>query len=249
MSVHQFRVEVAKDYGIDAACVLWALDHWIQHNEANGKNEREGTFWTYNSAKAWAKLMPYFTPKQIRRILDDLEAKELIRKSNFNENTYDRTLWYALTEKGKCICRNGQMEVPVEEDGIPDPVFSVDQCKPSKETKGSQAAEKSAAEEVETPAILCTPAFGVKWEEWLEYRRKEKRQPVGPKLQKRQLEKLATFGEAGARQSLEEAMTAGWTGFFPPKKTRPTFQGKTGGTFGTEQYTEDPFAETRRVTA
>jgi hypothetical protein len=242
---HSFDVECAKVIGVDCAIVLASIAWWVGHNKANRRNFRNGRHWTYNSAKAWSELLPYFTPKQIRRILEELESAGLILKDNFNENTYDRTLWYSLTEKGESICLSGKMEGPVAEDGDPDPVLSIDSSIPVQNQTKAAAGGKPDSEIV-FPPILCTPAFGMKWKEWLEYRRKVKRDPVKPATQRRQLERLAAIGEAKARACIDQSMDNQWSGLFPEKFAAggAKFQGKTGGTFSESQYGENPFGDT-----
>jgi hypothetical protein len=246
--VHGFDVECAKLIGVDCAIVLALIAYWVAFNRANDKNFKQGRFWTYNSAKAWTQHCPYYTAKQIRRILDELESGGFILKDNFNENAYDRTLWYALTEKGESICLSGKMEEPVQDDGEADPVFSVDQCKTNTEPKRVAAA---ATEVIETPPILCTPAFGAKWQEWIEFRKSIKK-PLKSKAMKMQLAELATIGETKARECIDHSMRNQYQGLFPErfKSGAAKFQGKSGGTFSSDQYGENPFGgEERRETA
>ena len=121
---HMFNVQLATDYGVNEAIVLNNLFFWVQHAEANDKNHHDGRYWTYNSTKAFEKIFPYFTAKQIRTILGKLEKNGLIVTGNYNQSAYDRTKWYALTEKalayfqsGNSILPNGQMEEPERENG------------------------------------------------------------------------------------------------------------------------------------
>lgn len=116
--IHSFEVEIAVEYGIEAAIILQNLAYWIKHNEANGVNYFDGNYWTYNSRDAFHRIFPYMSLKSIRTALKKLEDSGIIITGNYNKLTYDRTLWYALTEKGKCICRFGQMDVSQTANGI-----------------------------------------------------------------------------------------------------------------------------------
>ena len=116
--IHFFDTDIAKKYGVNAAVILQNLAYWCAHNEANGTNYHDGRYWTYNSQKAFEVLFPYLTAKQIRTAIDKLIENGLIITGNYNQYAYDRTLWYALTEKGKSICPVGQMEMPVRANGI-----------------------------------------------------------------------------------------------------------------------------------
>lgn len=104
---YMFDTDVAALYGVDEAIMINNLAYWIRKNEANGKHYHEGRFWTYNSIEAFTKLFPFWTARQIRRVLKSLEDKGVIVTGNYNSSAYDRTTWYAF---GDCILRNGQMD-------------------------------------------------------------------------------------------------------------------------------------------
>lgn len=108
---HHFDVDLAVRYGMAEAVLLNHLEYWIEHNRANQKNFFEGRYWTFNSNKALREIFPYLSEKKIRNALKHLQEEGLILTGNFNKLAYDRTLWYALTEKGKSILPKGQMEV------------------------------------------------------------------------------------------------------------------------------------------
>lgn len=86
------------------------LYFWIQKNAANGRHYHDGTYWTYNSRKAFSKLFPYLTARQIGYAIDKLIEDGLVRTGNFSTDTLDQTIWYAITEKGYSILQNCQMD-------------------------------------------------------------------------------------------------------------------------------------------
>lgn len=108
---HSFDVEIAKEYGVNCAIILKNIYFWVEHNRANGKHFYDGRYWTYNSVRAYSELFPYMGDKQIRNALKTLEDEELIITGNFNEDTRDRTKWYALSEKAYCICQKGNSDL------------------------------------------------------------------------------------------------------------------------------------------
>jgi hypothetical protein len=115
---HSFNVELACEVGTNAAVLLENIFFWCQKNEANGQNEHDGLYWTYNSAAALSKLFPYMSPKQIYTALDKLESSEYIKSGNYNKSAYDRTKWYAVTKKGKSIYTKCEMEITKDANGI-----------------------------------------------------------------------------------------------------------------------------------
>jgi hypothetical protein len=108
--VHYFDIEVAKRYGVNCAVLLQNIWHWTKHNEANDKHFHDGFYWTYNSSKAFQELFPYLSQRQIETALKKLRDEDVIKTGNYNAVAYDRTLWYAITEKGKSILHTGEME-------------------------------------------------------------------------------------------------------------------------------------------
>ena len=107
---HSFNIELAKEYGILEAILLKNIWFWIEKNRANEKNFYDGTYWTYNSTRAFNELFPYASESSIKRALKSLQEKGIIKTGNYNKSSYDRTLWYAFTDLGESIVSNRQME-------------------------------------------------------------------------------------------------------------------------------------------
>lgn len=97
---YHFKGSIAKEVGVDGAIMLNHLQYWILHNKAHETNFHDGEYWTYSTKKALCEIFPFWTEKQIRRILDNLINDGYLKTGNYNKTAYDRTLWYTLTEKG-----------------------------------------------------------------------------------------------------------------------------------------------------
>lgn len=106
MSNHSFDIEIAQAYGVNAAILYNNLLHWSMVNKANGTNQYDGRYWTYNSRSAFTKLFPYLSEHQIKAAFDKLIDAGVVVTGNYNEDRRDRSLWYALTEYGWSIGRN-----------------------------------------------------------------------------------------------------------------------------------------------
>ena len=96
---YSFDTDVAKVVGVDEAVMLENIAYWIDKNRANEINFYDGCFWTYNSANAFTELFPFWTPKQVRRILGNL-TKGYVMIGNYNKSPYDKTRWYSMTREG-----------------------------------------------------------------------------------------------------------------------------------------------------
>lgn len=104
---HSFDIDIAKEYGIPCAVILKHLWYWIEKNRANKKNERDGSYWTYNSVSAFCELFPYLSKNTIIRALKKLADEGIIKEAIFNDVAFDRTKWYAITDKGYAIINGG----------------------------------------------------------------------------------------------------------------------------------------------
>lgn len=126
---HHFNIEVASKCGVCEAIMLNNILFWVKHNEANKTNYYDGCYWTFNSLSAFSKLFPYWSKKQLERILKSLEINELIKTGNYNKLPFDRTKWYTVTDKTlkmygsaipSCISSispNGKMDEAKKENG------------------------------------------------------------------------------------------------------------------------------------
>lgn len=110
MQKHFFDVEVAQMVGVHAAILLENIAHWCEHSKANEINFHDGCYWTCNSVKAFAGLFPYLSTSAIRTALDKLKDAGLIVVGNYNKSAYDRTSWYALTEKAEALLNPGTVK-------------------------------------------------------------------------------------------------------------------------------------------
>ena len=115
---HSFNIEVAKEYGLEESIILENIIFWLKKNQANNKHFYDDDYWTYNSTRAFTELFPYWTERQIQRILKSLEQKNLIKTGNYNKVAYDRTKWYGLTEKGKSIYAKREMDLQEKGNGF-----------------------------------------------------------------------------------------------------------------------------------
>ncbi len=115
---HSFNVAVAAEYGMLEAVLMEHLTFWIAKNKANDVNFHDGYYWTYNSTKALAELFPYVSKNTISRALHHLEDEGLILSGNYNKSAYDRTMWYALTEKGFLVFQGKDSHQPEDNKNI-----------------------------------------------------------------------------------------------------------------------------------
>ena len=93
---HTFDVDEAVEHGVESAILLGNIRFWLDKNKANSANIHDGFYWTYNSAKAFAILMPYIPAPSIARYLRNLINKGVLKKDRFNKMGFDQTNWYTI---------------------------------------------------------------------------------------------------------------------------------------------------------
>ncbi len=64
--------------------------------------------------------------------------------------------------------------------------------------------------------------FKEAWEEWIEYRKTERKKPVGPIAAKKQLKILGSCSEEVAISIIDKAINHGWQGLWAPKNDPPS---------------------------
>ena len=94
---HAFSIADAIAHGVDKAVLLYNIRHWLEKNKANGTNARDGYYWTYNSANAFAELFPYMPRRSITDRLNALEEAGVLKSSQeYNRTAFDKTKWYTI---------------------------------------------------------------------------------------------------------------------------------------------------------
>ena len=105
-----FNIEFAKRYGVDEAIMVKSFQFWIRLNKANKVNYHDKRYWTYNTNKSLTEYYPFWTEKQVRRIIESLVDKQILLKGNCNKIAYDRTIWYAFVNEDLYLSDNFHLE-------------------------------------------------------------------------------------------------------------------------------------------
>ena len=130
MTEYHFNAELAQRHGVNGAIFLHAMAFWIAKNQANGRHFHEGRTWTYNTLEALAKLFPFWTRRQVERIVAKLKEDGVLLTGNFSQDKTDRTVWYALADGvlevygllASPISPDGEMHFTKPGDPFPDSV-------------------------------------------------------------------------------------------------------------------------------
>lgn len=109
-----FNPYFAQKYGMEEAIIFQNILYWCEHNRRNCKNFYDGTYWVYNTAKAFSEQYVFMNERKIRYSLKNLEDKGLILSGSYNANKYDRTKWYAVSDFGRKEMRECIKKLGVE---------------------------------------------------------------------------------------------------------------------------------------
>ena len=113
---------VAMKYGVDEAIYLDSIMFWYRHNRANGLNYHDDRWWTFNSMAAFVELFPWWSDKQLRRIIKSCKEQGALLTANYNTDGRDRTVWYSPSDEllllygDESNFPNGQMHLPKRAD-------------------------------------------------------------------------------------------------------------------------------------
>lgn len=154
MESHNFFTEDAIKYGAEEAIVLSNIRFWLKKNEISEKNLHDGRYWTFNTIKAFARYHPYFSVRQLERILKNLISKGALVTGNYNKTLYDRTKWYAAG-----FPPNAKMEKPKSVNEKTQTVEPIPDIKPNNKTNYlCEAGASPACKEDEIIEHLNTKA-------------------------------------------------------------------------------------------
>ena len=233
MTNMHFNVGIAKCVGVDGAIMINNLHYWIIKNKANEKHFYDGKYWTYNSLEAFMELFPFWSKRQIERILKNLKKDGYIEDGNYNKVAYDRTKWYTLTEKGWFmisqngdmsnfnISPNGEMENTEWGNGNHETVTPIPNQKPNKKKK----EEKEITFDKIIETYTSNDSLKERLIDFIKMRKAIKSPMTNRALTilVNKLDKLATSDEEKI-MILDESILNSWKGVFPLKKDKPNNQ-------------------------
>lgn len=188
MNEYHFSAELAQKYGLDEAIMLHNLAYWVQKNTIDGRNIHDGRAWTYNSQESFREWFPFWTRRQIQRVLKSLEDQQAIIKGNYNVKPMDRTLWYTVSDG---ILAYYGIREPEEHDSVPsiDANGAIDGTKPCDETHETVPAipknkhkEKTKDTLTECACVDQEQQFALFWERYPRKTDKKKAREVWQRL-------------------------------------------------------------------
>jgi len=94
----QAVIDLGGDYG--AAVVLEGIARGCMRHASEGTHEHDGRYWMYQTCKGMAEYYGTMSEDAVHRKVQKLLKEGMIVRGNFNKIGFDRTSWYALTDRG-----------------------------------------------------------------------------------------------------------------------------------------------------
>lgn len=226
--IHFFSDEVALEVGVNGAIMLNHLHYWIKKNADNEINYYDGYFWTYNSIAAYKKQFPFWSDRTIYRILRELEVNGYVKTGNYNQSAYDRTKWYALTEKSVKLLeptivqeRKNSQDNAAETTltDCPNEITQSDNVHLDKLYKSTLNKNKHKERHINKHSVTCSPELVEALNAFAEHRKKLKK-PMTDRAKELLLSKLSKMARTEQEQIaiLNQSIMNGWQGVFPLKQ-------------------------------
>ncbi|HHX72165.1 MAG TPA: hypothetical protein GX701_04460 [Clostridiales bacterium] len=223
--------EIAKKYGIDEAVFIQSMYWWISHNRANNKHLYDGRHWTYNSMESLTELFPFWSVKQIRRIVKKLSDQGALLIGNYNKVQFDRTQWYSLSDEILQYYDTGRFDLADQGDTKTDDqtgIFEVpkranEKC-PNGQMRSAQTGRpipviytvnNTVNNNPLTPLDDFSPKMQEKIADWLNYKKEHRKsyKPTGLKSLLTQIKnKVDQHGEQAVCQLIDLCMANNWQG-------------------------------------
>ena len=222
--IHFFSDEAALGVGINGAIMLNHLHYWVKKNADNEMNYHDGYFWTYNSIAAYKKQFPFWSEKTIYRILRELEVNGYVKTGNYNQSAYDRTKWYALTEKSAKLLKStiGQEYKNSQDNATettltdcPNEITQSDNAHLDRLSKSTLYKNKHKERPTNKHSANCSPELAEALAAFAEHRKKLKK-PMTDRAKELLLSKLSKMASTEQEQIaiLNQSIVNGWQGVF-----------------------------------
>ena len=157
--------------------------------------------------------------KTVQKYLDDLENDGMITQQKTRMVTVltivNYSTWQDCDEIESTDTGQQNPQQTGQQKGQQNPQQTGQQKGHKEEGKERGKKEKKVKKVEETvfPEALDTERFRAKWEDWLTYRKDNRREYKSPVSVKSALTQLANVGEAVAINALDQAIGNGWVGF------------------------------------
>ena len=144
--------DIARETSCQAAMLLSTLGRLISCNRKKDleqygadyrrmKHCKAGRWWTFGTVQEMSEACGYLSVSQVRTALDKLIDADYIIRDSYNVRHYDRTGWYALSDKG--LAALGLVKTEAKPENKP----ATKEKKPEGKKEAKQALKKEETKE------------------------------------------------------------------------------------------------------
>lgn len=94
-----FSMRLAEKVGFENAGFLQDIYFWMGYNKSSNTCFFNDRYWTFSTQEELCARHPYWTRKQIQRIIKNCKDSRWLLVDNYSKNPYDRTNWYSLSDE------------------------------------------------------------------------------------------------------------------------------------------------------
>lgn len=98
VNTRTYNILIEKEVGTKCAIMLNQIQYWI-NIYSDDDHFYDGQYWIHETYQEWKEQFPEWGFSTIRRVLEKLEDRKLIKVGNFNKMKNDHTKWYTINEK------------------------------------------------------------------------------------------------------------------------------------------------------
>ena len=92
----QVLPSLALAIGLNEAIVLQQLHYWIENPKSEGRVDKEGNKWVYNTYEQWRENFPFWSVSTIQRIFSSLEEKGVVISDQLDKHDRDMRKFYQI---------------------------------------------------------------------------------------------------------------------------------------------------------
>lgn len=218
---------LATEIGLNNAIFLEDIALWLKYNKSENKCYEDGRYWTFSTYEGICKRHPYWTKKQIQKIIKDCKDNGWLIIGNYNKNPYDHTNWYSIGDRLYELCAHIDKSSRVERSDAEDLSTSTLEGESNKyilnnlykenitELNERKKPKKTSLEIPTQSETGFSDAMQEAFETWLQYKKEKKQnyQPTGLKTFIKKLKScIEQYGENAVIDMLERTVSSGYAG-------------------------------------
>lgn len=94
----EFDGYIAKKYGVSEAIMIEFIYKQMEINKKSNIIQNDGKCWVKRSLRGFLYDLPFWSIRQVERVLKSLKSTNVIKSKCFSNDPFDRTMSYILAD-------------------------------------------------------------------------------------------------------------------------------------------------------